>query len=212
MKRLLLGRRRAAVVFAAVATLALGAVIAYAAIPDSNGVIHACYAKNNGALRVIDTGQTCTSRETPLDWNQTGPAGPQGEPGAAGTPGASPVFGRIDELPTAGEGMAYVTGVTPTVGTRVEREITWPNATFVARDLHVFVMTPPGVGNSWTFTLEVGGVDTPLTCTISDNNVSCDSGDATAEIIKQPIGGMAFHVTASGSPPPAIATFGWRAA
>jgi len=90
--------------------------------------------------------------------------------------------------------------------------MTWPNATFVARDLHVFVMTPPGVGNGWTFTLEVGGVDTPLTCTIAGTAVAGHSGAATATIINQPIGGMAFRVTANGNPDfAAIATFGWRA-
>src|SRR5215204_6314663 len=55
----------------AVALLALliacsGAAVA--AIP-SNGTISACYAKNSGALRVIDTGQTCsTTKEMPLAW------------------------------------------------------------------------------------------------------------------------------------------------
>jgi hypothetical protein len=40
---------------------------AVTAIP-SNGTITACYAKNTGALRVIDTGQTCSSKETLLAW------------------------------------------------------------------------------------------------------------------------------------------------
>jgi hypothetical protein len=46
--------------------IALVATAAWAAIPDANGTIHACY-KRDGALRVIDSAtQTCTSRETPL--------------------------------------------------------------------------------------------------------------------------------------------------
>src|SRR5215217_1494885 len=54
----------------AVALLALliacsGAAVA--AIP-SNGTISACYAKNSGALRVIDTGQSCTAKEIQLAW------------------------------------------------------------------------------------------------------------------------------------------------
>jgi hypothetical protein len=38
--------------------------IAYANIPDGSETIHACYQKNQGALRVIDTdkAQTCSSR------------------------------------------------------------------------------------------------------------------------------------------------------
>lgn len=62
---------------------------ALAAIPDAGGVIHGCYLKVDGGLRVIDTeaGQTCRSAETELAWNQTGPQGPQGEPGPHGPKG-----------------------------------------------------------------------------------------------------------------------------
>jgi len=69
--------------------LALGAVFVIggattaavlAAIPDSNGVIHACRANNNGAARIIDTAsQTCTNKETAVSWNQSGGAGSTGE-------------------------------------------------------------------------------------------------------------------------------------
>ena len=105
-----------------------------------------------------------------------------------------------------------MTGVTPVLGTRTEREITWPNAPLVARDLHVFVMTAPGVGNGWTFTLEDTGSDTPLTCTIAGTAVSGNSGALTATIPNWDVGGIAFRVSATGNPPAgAIATFGWRA-
>jgi hypothetical protein len=59
---------------------------AVASIPDSNGVIHACYVKGVGVLRVIDTdaGQHCASFEFPVNWNQTGPQGPAGPTGPAG--------------------------------------------------------------------------------------------------------------------------------
>ncbi len=48
--------------------------IAYATIPDANGVIHGCYMKNTGMLRVIDTdaGENCGVGENPLSWKQTG--------------------------------------------------------------------------------------------------------------------------------------------
>jgi hypothetical protein len=74
-----------------VALVMVAGGIAYAAIPDSNGVIHACYlnaagGQPQGSLRVIDTAksQTCKATETALNFNQTGP---QGAPGAAGAPG-----------------------------------------------------------------------------------------------------------------------------
>src|SRR5262245_43877852 len=91
--------RRALLVTAPALALGLAAsAIAWAAIPDGGGVIHACYKKsspNQGTLRVIDTGvgQACSGAETPLTWNQTGPqgatgpTGKQGEQGPTGPPG-----------------------------------------------------------------------------------------------------------------------------
>ena len=89
--------RHPLIAIAALASLALAGGVAYATIPDSQGVIHACYAKSGGALRVVDATVTnCKTAETSLTWNQagvpgqpgpqgtsgaTGPQGPQGEPG-----------------------------------------------------------------------------------------------------------------------------------
>jgi hypothetical protein len=78
---------------AVVAAIALaGGTVAYASIPDTNGVIHGCYKKaspNQGTVRVIDTekAQACSSNEKALDWNQTGPQGPQGLQGPQGQTG-----------------------------------------------------------------------------------------------------------------------------
>jgi hypothetical protein len=60
------------------AVLIAGGAIAYASIPDSNGVIHACL--KDGKIRVVDTdaGQSCSGSEQALNWNQQGPAGPPG--------------------------------------------------------------------------------------------------------------------------------------
>jgi hypothetical protein len=58
------------------ALFTVGGVVAYASIPDSSGVIHGCYSKTGGFLRVVDSPTaTCTSRETPLNWNQAWGAG-----------------------------------------------------------------------------------------------------------------------------------------
>ena len=71
------------------AALIVGGV-AYATIPDGGGVIHSCYARSGGSLRVIDAGVTnCKSGETSLNWNQTGPAGAAGPAGAKGDTGAA---------------------------------------------------------------------------------------------------------------------------
>ena len=54
---------------AAALMIALGGV-AFAAIPDSNGTIHACYQKNSGGLRVVETSNECRQSELPLSWAQ----------------------------------------------------------------------------------------------------------------------------------------------
>ena len=82
--------RRNAVVLATVAAgLAAGGSVAYATIPDGNGVIHGCYQKQGGQLRVIDSGKgaTCNGFEQALNWSQTGPQGPQGSQGPQGPKG-----------------------------------------------------------------------------------------------------------------------------
>lgn len=65
-----------------------GSAVAFAAIPDAGGVIHACYRTSNGSLRVIDDATTtCASNETAITWNQTGPQGPIGATGPVGPQG-----------------------------------------------------------------------------------------------------------------------------
>ncbi|WP_191242656.1 hypothetical protein [Amycolatopsis deserti] len=83
-------KRKSKIVVVTGAVLALTAGgVAWASIPGDDGVIHACYAKNGGALRVSDTG-SCKSGEVALNWNNVGPAGLtwKGEwaPGAAYQP------------------------------------------------------------------------------------------------------------------------------
>jgi hypothetical protein len=93
--------RPALVAVAIVGALVAGG-IAYGTIPDSNGVIHACYHVNpqgtvdgSGNLRVIDPsstnkdGSACKHDEKALDFNQQGPQGQQGPPGAQGPQGAT---------------------------------------------------------------------------------------------------------------------------
>jgi type VI secretion system secreted protein Hcp len=86
--------RRRALKIALPAALALGAgtAVAIAAIPASDGTIHACYATNGtptGAARIVDETDTCAATEKPLTWNQTGPTGPAGPGGPSGPPGDS---------------------------------------------------------------------------------------------------------------------------
>jgi hypothetical protein len=66
-------------------------MIVQAAIPDPNGVIHACY-RRNGNLRLVDK-SSCRGNETAISWSQSGPQGPQGAPGTSGSPGPQGVAG-----------------------------------------------------------------------------------------------------------------------
>ena len=67
----------------------VGGGVAFAAIPDSSGVINGCYQKNVGNLRVIDpsAGDSCRPSEIAISWSQTGPQGPPGATGPAGPVG-----------------------------------------------------------------------------------------------------------------------------
>src|SRR5436190_15700602 len=71
---------------AVVLALGGGAYVALGKIPDSSGVIHACYKKKKGSLRVVNRPK-CKKRERRLAWNQTGPRGAKGRKGDKGAPG-----------------------------------------------------------------------------------------------------------------------------
>jgi hypothetical protein len=81
-----------------VAGLVVGAAlvggIAYAAIPDANGVIHGCVSNSTGGLRAVDPAASspslsaCKNNETAVDWNQQGPTGATGPAGPPGSGGA----------------------------------------------------------------------------------------------------------------------------
>jgi hypothetical protein len=96
------GRRGVAAAVVVVAAIAVGG-IAYASIPDANGVIHGCYRKTTGELIVIDSGgKGCEEGWKPLNWSQTGPTGLTGLTGPTGATGATG--------PTGATGQAGVSG------------------------------------------------------------------------------------------------------
>jgi hypothetical protein len=65
-----MGSRWKAFVLVGLAGLAVGAGLGWATIPDSSGVIHACYKTAKGELRVIDpgAGDSCKPGEQSLEW------------------------------------------------------------------------------------------------------------------------------------------------
>jgi len=91
-----IGRRARAALLLLAGAIAGGAALAVADVPDTGGVIHACYTvDSSGApkpppnLYVIDpsspANQSCKTGERSLNWSAQGPPGPQGPRGPAGT-------------------------------------------------------------------------------------------------------------------------------
>jgi len=66
-----------------------GGIFASALIPGSDGVIHGCYTRATGILRVVGDPSECRGSEAAISWNQIGPQGPTGATGATGAPGAN---------------------------------------------------------------------------------------------------------------------------
>jgi len=101
--------RRRALKIALPAALALGAgtAVAIAAIPASDGTIHACYSTTGtvtGAVRIVDEGQTCATGEQTHTWNQTGPTGPSGPAGLPGDTDSSSGGGSFGGTDTGSQG------------------------------------------------------------------------------------------------------------
>lgn len=71
---------------AIIATLA-GVVVATGAVSGQDGLIRACVKKKGGTLRISDG--KCRKRERSLQFNQRGPKGDAGPPGATGVAGRS---------------------------------------------------------------------------------------------------------------------------
>lgn len=81
--------KRFAAVLAVCVALGSTATLAWAAIPDSAGVIHGCRNTLLRSVTVIDSAtQSCPAGTTTLNWNQTGPQGPIGASGTAGVAGS----------------------------------------------------------------------------------------------------------------------------
>jgi hypothetical protein len=88
--------KRGVVLVVAVGALIVGGV-SYATIPDGGGVIHACYDKVSGQVRIYDsqTGKPkgCGPGEVAITWNQRGPSGASGASGPSGPSGAEGASG-----------------------------------------------------------------------------------------------------------------------
>jgi len=202
--------------------------LAVAAIPDSKGVIHACYAKSDGALRVV-SGKTCAAGEKKLAWNRQGRQGNRGprglkgdhgqpgQPGQTGSPGASALIGRINSIPAnlAGVKFGAPNGTSTASDSSDAVDELAPNAAFTAKDLHAHFQAS-STGDDQNATLQVALEDEThgiaLVCTVTSGS-DCNSGSATLSV--QAGDKLAVVVeSVNGTTPPAVGTdvlFGWRA-
>ena len=169
-----------------------------ASIPDSNGVIHACYntslAHGNptGALRVIDTAKAngaCASWETPLSWRVSGTTGPTGARGPTGSRGPTGVTGP--EGPgtllvgnSGGQNLlanSFIgVGFQSTTIADAEQVVT---VTGTVAEFSVHVATAPGAPFGLrSFVLDRGDLSTAASCNIIGAATSCSaSGGAIAD-------------------------------
>ena len=92
----------------ALAASALAGGVAWAAIPDSGGVIQGCY-NNGGNLKVVSE-LPCPKGWTSLQWNQEGP---KGDPGTAGiSPSVTPLSQGDANCPGGGAALTDADGTT----------------------------------------------------------------------------------------------------
>jgi hypothetical protein len=112
-----------------IALLAVLGGVAWAAIPGPRGIIHACYRRRGGALRVIDTSAhaRCGRREAELNWSETGPPGPRGGRGLAGARGATGPRGAVGPTgpigPPGGLSSAFTTSETAPLTLTSSRQV-----------------------------------------------------------------------------------------
>src|SRR3954453_13906916 len=94
---------------AVIVAVAAAGGIAYASIPDSGGVIHACYnpsgtkTPSGAQLSLLDSdGHSCPKGQTEITWNRTGPPGNDGADGVSVTSEAFTADPNALNCPTGG--------------------------------------------------------------------------------------------------------------
>ena len=157
-RKLRVPRVRVVVLIAGLAAVAAG--VAWAAIPDGNGVITACVHKSTGQVRVIDTGgsqpESCKSQETEISWNQGGPTGPVGPPGPTGDKGPTgdqgPPGSTGYQVVTASTGIPGGVEIVGTLPCPTGKRVVGGGWTTTNNDFQVTVIGsgPTSDGGAWT--------------------------------------------------------------
>jgi hypothetical protein len=165
--------------FAAV-ILAIGG-FAFAAIPDRSGVIHACYKKKKGTLRVSSSGR-CSRKERKLAWNRRGRTGNQGARGRPGPRGPAGTAGKD------GSALAFalVNGNAATGGDTVNgaksKNVTDAQVTHPAVGLYCFNLSFTPASVVATADWVSGGVSFVATASLTDSGLCSGSESASVRL------------------------------
>jgi hypothetical protein len=153
-----------------------GIGVAVASIPDSGGVIHACYKKStHGEMHLVNSASDCNPSEKAIQWNQTGPAGPPGPPGPPGTPGSSFLAGSSGTQLSNGNnggGCGGFIGVGNCAFSQDLVEQVVP-ISGTLHNLYVHLSAAPGAGVDEKWQINVNNAGTSLACHISGSATSC---------------------------------------
>ena len=95
--------------------ITIGTVFAILFVFGINGyaqdnVIHGCFKKSGGDLRILARGTSCNPSETPISWNLSGPQGPAGPTGPPGPQGPE---GKSEKIPRVYDSNGQFLGILP---------------------------------------------------------------------------------------------------
>jgi hypothetical protein len=213
-------RPSAALIVAFVALFIAATGFAVGAIPSSNGVIHACYKKRNGALSVVK-GTKCPRGSTPLAWNQQGPRGSKGATGAKGAAGAKGANGAQGTQGTKGEaGTATAFARVAADGTlepgdsgRQNKNVIAVDVQHAATGIYCFGGLPFGVASALVSPDSAGDINGDATATVAVQRGitlgECDANHQQARVTTLVAGApkdhrffIWFEATGAGQIPP----------
>lgn len=128
----------------------------------------------------------------------SGPAGANGNPGAAGTSGSAGPALFVGTGGISSGATAWHTTSGGNFGSEAGAQAPVPPGQgLTARDFSVTAAQAPGLGNTFTVTFRLDGVDTALGCTISGTATSCQVAGTTT--VALPAGAkMAIRSVSSG--------------
>ena len=189
MKARLMRKSGIAIAATAVVTAATG-IVAYATIPDGNGVIHGCYSKSTGTIRVIDDSVTnCSSKETSLNWNVQGQQGPQGATGPQGLQGPQGASG-----PQGSQGVPGPAGPTGPSGTSHGYLATSSDAAVGTipsySNVGAIYSVPPGIYMIWAQVALGDSLNEPIGACVLKINGTAISNTSTAFTLKSGNGNL----------------------